>query len=130
MKRILLVEDNRDHAELARIQLDKNGYEIEIAESGEAALERVSNNPLPDLILLDVGLPGISGLEVLQHLKEDLETRKIPVVMLTSSRDPDVVASAYNHHVNAFVRKPFDLARFVEMVQAVDRFWLGLAEQA
>jgi CheY-like chemotaxis protein len=83
--------------------------------------------PRPDLILLDLNLPGKSGWEVLQEIKQHDDFRQIPVVILTSSRSPDDVANAYRAHANSYLCKPVRLAEVFELVSELQRYWFRVA---
>ncbi|MCX4247289.1 response regulator [Paraliomyxa miuraensis] len=129
--RILLVEDNDDHAELITRALEEHGIEgiAERVKDGEAALDYLFGNDAadhrPDVILLDLRLPRIDGLEVLRRIKEARELKSIPVVVLTTSSADRDLASAYDSHVNAYVVKPVDYASLEKMLQDTSTFWLS-----
>ena len=131
---ILLVEDSPDDTLLTREALReaKMANELNVVEDGEEAMDYVRNNgryaeaTRPDLILLDLNLPKKDGREVLVELKEGPDLKRIPVVVLTTSASDEDVVRAYDHHVNAYIRKPIDLNQFVEMVHKIDEFWLGI----
>jgi len=86
------------------------------------------NAPRPQLILLDLNLPGKSGHEVLQEIKLDPVLRSIPVIVLSTSRRTEDIVASYDHHANAFISKPSDLPEAIEVISAIDRFWLETAE--
>jgi two-component system response regulator ResD len=116
MKRILLAEDDPQIARLVKFKLEREGFSVEWVEDGEAALQRVRQEPF-DLILLDVMMPGRDGFSVLAELHADPSYRDLPVVMLTaraSERDLQTGASATDYIV-----KPFDPAHLVERVRAI-----------
>jgi CheY-like chemotaxis protein len=134
--RILLVEDNADHAELVRRVLDDNGIGnvMDHVSDGEAALDYLfrrgqfagqSDRPQPHLILLDLRLPRIDGLEVLDEVKSDDELRQIPVVVLTTSEAGPDIARAYSCHANSYLVKPVDFAKFNRMIRDLGFYWLG-----
>jgi two-component system response regulator len=137
--RILLVEDNPDHQELTLMTLAENNVlnEIVVANDGLEALEYLfavgryagrDARDVPALILLDLKLPKLSGIEVLRRIREDDRTRYVPVVILTSSsEEEDIVASLHNG-ANSYVRKPVDFGRFVEQVQRLQVYWLLVHE--
>jgi two-component system response regulator len=137
--RILLVEDNPDHQELTLMTLAENNVlnEIVVANDGLEALEYLfaagryagrDARDVPALILLDLKLPKLSGIEVLRRIREDERTRYVPVVILTSSsEEEDIVASLHNG-ANSYVRKPVDFGRFVEQVQRLQVYWLLVHE--
>ncbi len=127
--RVLLVEDNLLDARstinaAAKIQL---ANEIEHVTSGEAALERLAERPRPELVLLDLNLPGLDGRAVLDAMRSDDDLRSIPVVVLTSSASTSDVEAAYGLGANAYVTKPVGLAGWVDVVQAIDGFWFSIA---
>ena len=134
---ILLVEDNPDDVELAVRALKKNNLAnaIQVAEDGEEALEFVFGrdgtsygqlNNRPRLILLDLKLPKLDGLEVLQRLKSDSRSRKIPVVIVTTSKEEPDLRRAYELGVNSYLVKPVDFEQFVEIVRRLGFYWLLL----
>ena len=130
--RVLLVEDNPGDAELTRDTLlaGKLHLTIDVAEDGEDALRRLgemaARDPagLPDLILLDLNLPGLSGREVLGDLRADEALRRIPVVVLTSSDAEQDIVRSYELGANCYVTKPVGLSAFQSIVRSVEDFWL------
>ncbi|MAU09767.1 MAG: two-component system response regulator [Anaerolineaceae bacterium] len=115
--------------------LKKNNLQNELATAidGEAALEYLFAkegdkyiNPLPVLMLLDLKLPKVDGLEVLEQIRKHERTQVLPVVILTSSREQEDVISSYKLGVNSYVRKPVDFNQFVEAVQQLGLYWLVL----
>jgi two-component system response regulator len=134
---ILLVEDNPDDVALTLRALHRNNItnEVIVAHDGAEAIERLlpcgsTQVSAPCLILLDLNLPKIDGLEVLRRIRSDGRTRFIPVVVLTSSKEQDDVLSSYRNGANAYVRKPVRFSEFVEAVKALGMFWLLLNEPA
>lgn len=134
-KNILLVEDNPQDEMLILRSLKKAriGNRIDVARDGQQALDYlfsqgefagVGENPLPTVILLDIGLPRLSGLEVLQRIKEDSRTRLIPVVILTSSDEESDRLRSYESGANSFVRKPVEFAAFAETVSRLGVYWV------
>ncbi len=124
--RVLLVEDTPADAHLivAALEADAVPVQVEHVLDGETALEALrSGQPRPDLVLLDLGLPGLSGHEVLAELKQDPGLRRIPVVVLTSSTTNDDVARSYDLHANSYVTKPTDPDELAEVVHAIEAFW-------
>jgi two-component system response regulator len=132
---ILLVEDNLDDVSLALRALKRNHIlnDVIVAHDGAEALEYLlsegSAGRTPyGLVLLDLKLPKIDGLEVLRRLRADERTRVTPVVILTSSRLEEDVEAGYREGANAFVRKPVNFTEFVEAINTVGMFWLLLNE--
>ncbi len=135
-KTILLVEDNPDDIELARIALAAvvEPHELAVAEDGHAALDYLLGvgrhaepaPPLPAVVLLDLKLPGISGIEVLRRIREAPRTRLLPVVVMTSSVEPDEVARCYEMRANSYVRKPIDYDEFRRLAIDLGHYWLGI----
>ena len=131
---ILLVEDNPDEVLLTQETLKdaRVANRVHVATDGEEAMEFVRGEngfedaPRPDLILLDLNLPRKDGREVLAELKEDEDLKRIPVIVLTTSASDRDLLEAYDKRVNAYVRKPVSLDRFIEVVNAIDEFWLGV----
>jgi len=132
---ILLVEDNQDDVELTLHSLRKENLanQIHVAHDGEEALEflfctgsyadRTFDQP-PRLVLLDLKLPKVDGLEVLKRLKSDPRTKAIPVVVLTSSREERDVVSSYGLGANSYIQKPVDFEQFRETVKTAGFYWL------
>jgi DNA-binding response OmpR family regulator len=138
-KVILLVEDNPDDEALTLRALTRNniGNDVVVAHDGEEALDWLfgtgryaARNPRdpPALVLLDLKLPKVDGLEVLRRLREHRETKLVPVVILTSSREEMDRLQGYSNGANSYVRKPIDFAHFVEAVRQVGLYWLVLNE--
>jgi two-component system response regulator len=134
---ILLVEDNADDEALTRRALAKNNIqsEVRVARDGAEALEMLfgtgahAGRPLaPEVVLLDLKLPKVDGLEVLRRLRADERTRLFPVVILTSSREERDLVSGYGLGANSYIRKPVDFAQFVEAVRQLGIYWLVLNE--
>lgn len=130
--RILLVEDNPADARLTieAFQRTDTAVEVEVCEDGESALARLRDPavPLPQLILLDLNLPGIDGREVLEILKADPALRQVPVCILTTSRAEEDVERSYGQHTNCYVVKPVDLNAFRTAVQQIEQFWFRTAQ--
>lgn len=129
-KRIMLVEDNPDHAALAMRALKKSNITnpVVLAADGQAALDFLfdAGNSLPILILLDLKLPKIDGLEVLKRLRATQRTRRIPVVILTSSDEERDRAAGYDLGCNSYIRKPVDFEQFAAAVHELGLYWLVL----
>jgi two-component system response regulator len=127
---ILLVEDNPDDEALTRRALSRNhiANPLVVAHDGVAALELLHGpDPIhPAVVLLDINLPRLSGIEVLTRLRADERTRLLPVVMLTTSQEERDVVRCYEHGVNSYVRKPVDFDEFVRAVGNLGIYWLML----
>jgi len=132
---ILLVEDNSEDLELTLHALRRENLanHIHIARDGEEALDYIFRNgaharrpagPHPKLILLDLKLPKIDGMEVLRRIKSDAQTRTIPVVILTSSREERDLVSGYNLGANSYIQKPVDFDQFRSTVKNAGFYWL------
>lgn len=136
--KILLVEDNPGDALLTRetLEVSKILHELFHVETGTAALEFLRNEgayedaPKPDMMLLDLNLPGMDGREVLAVVKQDPELRRIPVVVLTSSQAEEDVVRSYNLHANAYVTKPVGLEGFAKIVKGIECFWWSIVSFA
>jgi two-component system, response regulator len=136
INQILLVEDNPNDRILTERAFKKSnlGNELVTVADGEEALHYllgtndVAPKPLPVLVLLDLKLPKVDGLEVLQKIRSNERTRLLPVVVLTSSVEQDDLVRSYQLGVNSYVRKPVDFNQFVEAVQRLGLYWLILNE--
>ena len=140
-KHILLVEDHPDDEELTMRALKKNNImnEVVVARDGVQALEYLFGTGahagrdmdcMPQIILLDLKLPKIDGLEVLRRLRADDRTKFLPVVVLTSSKEEQDIVKSYQLGANSYVRKPVDFQEFSQAVQNLGLYWLILNEQA
>jgi len=137
---ILLVEDNADEAELTLRAFRHKGFRnpIVTVKDGVQALDYLKRrgtfasvqDPQPSLILLDVKLPLVNGLEVLEKIKTDPDLKSLPVVMLTSSRHDRDVSAAYKLGANSYVRKPTEYNNFLEVVSKLGNYWFGIVESA
>lgn len=134
---ILLVEDNPNDVELTRLALQDNNLTnpLHVARDGAEALEflfatgahaRREINHVPKVILLDLKLPKVDGLEVLRQIKSDPRTRAIPVVVLTSSREERDIVESYQLGVNSYITKPVDFEQFTAAVRTLGMYWLLL----
>lgn len=133
---ILLVEDNMDHAELILRCFEENRISNRVVHvtDGEAALnylygvdqfaDRIEH-PLPNLILLDLRLPKIDGLQVLLRVKQHERLKHIPVVVLSSSESEKDMIAAYDSYVNSYVIKPLDYERFISLMKELNFYWIG-----
>lgn len=131
---ILLVEDNMADVRLTREALKEAKVlnTLHVAQDGMAALAflrqegKYAQSPRPDLILLDLNLPKRDGREVLGEIKQDETLRRIPVVVLTTSRAEEDIVRTYDLHANAYVTKPVDLNQFLKVIQSIEDFWLAV----
>ncbi|MBI4249256.1 MAG: response regulator [Elusimicrobia bacterium] len=138
-KTILLVEDNPNDAALTLRALKKNKIlnEVQIVQDGAEALDyllcqgkHAGRDPgaMPSVVLLDLKLPKLSGLEVLQRLRAAERTKLLPVVILTSSKEEQDLINGYKFGANSYIRKPVDFTKFTEAVQQLGLYWLVLNE--
>jgi len=128
---ILLVEDNPDDEALTvRAMRMRTTANVEVARDGQEALDYLINDAkdLPRLVLLDLELPDISGIEVLRRIRADERTRLVPVVILTTFSAPNDVAAAYRYGANSYVRKPVDFNEFAEVIHHLGVYWLVVNE--
>lgn len=128
-RRVLLVEDDGNHRWVIRRLLENAlGGEVAVEEAatGEEALERAAEGPPLDLVLLDLALPGIGGLEVLKQLRSREETKGLPVVVLTSSQEQKDVRSAYEYGANSYVSKSDSPERTMQRLRMLPFYWLEL----
>ena len=137
---ILLVEDNQDDCELAlrALRRERLANNIFIVRDGEQALnflfcsgvyaDRTFDHP-PKLVLLDLKLPKVNGMEVLKQVKSDPRTRHIPVVVLTSSKEERDLAASYNLGANSYIQKPVDFEQFRQTVRSTGLYWLVINER-
>jgi CheY-like chemotaxis protein len=140
-KIILLVEDNPSDVGLTQRALAKShvANELVVAEDGQEALDYLFGagayagrevTELPALVLLDLKLPRVDGLEVLRQIRADDRTRRLPVVILTTSREEQDVAQSYDLGANSYIRKPVDFTQFAQAVEHLGLYWLVLNESA
>ncbi len=133
---ILLVEDNEGDVGLVEevFQEAKIRNNLNVAEDGEEAMlflrreGRFSNVPYPDIILLDLNLPGKDGREVLKEIKEDDMLKRIPVVVLTTSKAEEDILKSYNLHANSYITKPVDFDQFIMVIKSIENFWLDIVK--
>jgi two-component system, chemotaxis family, response regulator Rcp1 len=131
---ILLVEDNPGDADLAReaLQTSKVCNTLHVVGDGEAAMAflrrqgKYASAPRPDLVLLDLNLPKKDGREVLAEIKVDDDLKRIPVVILTTSKAEEDILKTYNLHANCYITKPIDLEQFTKVVQSIEEFWFTI----
>lgn len=134
--KILLVEDSNGDILLITQALKKaqvtNG--VTVIKDGDKALQYLRKEgeykdvETPDLILLDINLPRVDGLEVLAVIKNDPLLRSIPVVMLTTSESEKDVINSYNNHANCYIVKPVDFKKFIDVVQMIKEFWISIVK--
>ncbi len=131
---ILLVEDNAGDVRLTREALKEAKVlnTLTVAKDGIEALSLLrrqapyAHAARPDLILLDLNLPRKDGREVLVEIKADDNLKRIPVVILTTSKNEQDVSKTYNHHANCYITQPVDFEQFITVVKSIDEFWLGI----
>ena len=132
---ILLVEDSPADVRLMEEALVQNGIPHHLSVVGDgmeasALLKqegKYAGAPRPDIILLDLNLPRKNGREVLAQIKADEDLRRIPVVVLTVSKDKEDILQSYNNHANCYIIKPFGLDQFINAVKSIRHFWLTIA---
>lgn len=134
---ILLVEDDRGDQELTRRALDEGKIrnDLRIVEDGEEALAYLfrrgkykdpATSPRPDLLLLDLNLPRVDGREVLEQIRADSKLRRMAVVVLTTSRQEEDILRSYELGCNSFITKPVDVNQFIQVIQALERYWFQI----
>lgn len=136
MVNVLLIEDNEIDARmvLRAAENSKLRNRVLVATDGQSGLEilrdaeRREQDGAIDLVLLDLNLPGITGVDVLAEIKNDLELRLTPVVILTTSSDEKDIADAYANHAAAFITKPVGFDGFMKVVQSVEQFWVEIVK--
>lgn len=134
--KILLVEDNPAHSDLAVEALKdaKMHVDVTVVDTGEKALAYLhneydyKNEHKPDLILLDLNLPGMDGREVLVRIKEDPHLKCLPVIILTTSDAEEDILSTYNHYANCYIKKPVNFDQFYNSIQQLTEFWFTLVK--
>ncbi len=133
---ILLIEDNPGDVRLTKEALSgaKLLTTLNAVVDGEEALKYLyrqgdyANASIPDLIVLDLNLPKVSGHDVLAKIKEDVELRRIPVVVLTSSEAEEDILRSYDLHANCYVRKPVGMSSFIDVVSGIENFWFTVVK--
>lgn len=128
-RRVLLVEDDGSHRWVIRRLLESAfGEEVSVEEAvtGERALERAQSDPQPDLILLDLGLPGVDGFEVLRRLRAEERTRRVPVIVVSSSEEEGDVRRAYEEGANSFISKSDSPEKTLQRLRLLPVYWLEL----
>lgn len=134
-KRILLVEDNPNDELLTKMALERSLPEIEIdvARDGHEVIDYFfgqnnSEHPTPNLIILDLNIPKINGLEVLKRLRTKTKTMTIPIVVLTSSKEVKDIQLSSKYGANSFIRKPVDFVEFTKIADLIGQYWLDINE--
>lgn len=133
---ILLIEDNAGDVRLTQEAFKEARVlnNMSVARDGCEALSVLRQEgphrtaPQPDIIFLDLNLPKRSGIEVLEGIKSDDRLKRIPVVIITSSKSDDDILKSYNLHANCYVTKPIDLEQFIQVVKAIEGFWLSVVK--
>jgi chemotaxis family two-component system response regulator Rcp1 len=133
---ILLVEDNEGDIVLTIEALNEAKIinRISVARDGAEAVRLLNREQefegcdLPDLILLDINLPRVDGMEVLSIIKNDTELKRIPVIMLTTSSSEKDILTSYDNHANCYITKPVDLNRFMDVVRTIEDFWISIVK--
>jgi CheY-like chemotaxis protein len=133
---ILLVEDNPGDVDLTREALESGKIKnlLHVAVNGEEAMAflrhkgKYTDAPRPDLVLLDLNLPRMDGREVLNEIKSDDDLKRIPVVVLTSSKAEEDILKVYNLHANCYITKPIDLLQFLKVVHVIEDFWFTIVK--
>ena len=133
---ILLVEDNPGDVRLTMEALKENRIrnQMSVVEDGLEAMDflrhqgRYQDAPRPDLILLDLNLPKKDGREVLAEIKDDPELKRIPVVILTTSKAEEDIIQTYDNNANCYITKPVELDSFIEIVKSIENFWLNIVK--
>lgn len=134
---LMLVEDDENDVRITKRALKKSGLdgELIVTRDGQEALDYLYSRPpfddgqhrRPGLVLLDINIPKVNGIEVLRTLKEDPALRAIPVLMLTTSTRQEDVAAAYAHGANGYICKPIQFSRFVEVIRSLAEYWIQVA---
>ena len=133
---ILLVEDNPGDVDLTREALDGGKIKnmLHVAVNGEEAMAflrqkgKYTDAPRPDLVLLDLNLPRMDGREVLNEIKSDEDLKRIPIVVLTSSKAEEDILKVYNLHANCYITKPLDVLQFLKVVHVIEDFWFTIVK--
>ncbi len=118
MKRIFVVEDDPDISELLEFNLDLNGYDVSIFSDGNMAYQRILDD-LPDLVILDLTLPGMNGFDICRYLRHNDRTRKIPVIMLTARTGENDRHAGLESGADKFITKPFSIKEILATIQAL-----------
>ncbi|MCX6286704.1 MAG: response regulator [Bacteroidetes bacterium] len=138
VKKILIVDDSPQDVELTIATLAESNLanEVVVAEDGEEALDYLhkrgkfaNGNGLPAVILLDIKMPKMNGIEVLKHIRSDPNLKLIPVIMVTSSREERDMVESYNLGANSYVVKPVDIAQFRNSIKVLGQYWAVINQQ-
>ena len=124
---VLIVDDELQIRRFLRVSLEANGYDVHESDAGHDAIVKTAQLR-PDLVILDIGLPDMDGLEVLKRIRADERTRLLPVVILTSSNEERDLLQSYRNGANSYVRKPVDFNQFLEAARQLGLYWLVLNE--
>ena len=133
---ILLIEDNEGDIYITTeaLKKEKTVDKISVARNGQQGIDvlehaiEADDNSLPDVVLLDINLPFKNGHEVLRYIKENLATRHIPVIMLTTSSSENDIIQSYNYHANCVITKPDDVEDFHRFIASVVNFWVSIVK--
>jgi chemotaxis family two-component system response regulator Rcp1 len=129
---ILLVEDSLEDVDLTKEALKESKLKVNlmVVNDGLQAVNFLSDaqNKRPDLVLLDLNLPKKNGMEVLAYIKEEEHLKTIPVVIMTTSRSEEDVLRSYKNHANCYICKPLNLDKFIEVVRAIEDFWITIVK--
>ncbi len=128
METILIIDDDESIRDTLEIFFSELGYKIQIAKNGKLGLEFLEKIH-PDLVITDLKMPGMDGLEVLKRIRGNEITRRSLVVILTSSKEEQDIATGYDLGVNSYIRKPVDFYQFAEAIKQLGIYWLLLNEQ-
>ena len=124
--RILVADDDPAVLQTMAWVLKEQGYDVSAAHGGQALFERLEHDSPPDLLLLDVSLPGADNYQTLERIKSDERLEHIPVVILTTSHAEEDILRSYHLRANAFVTKPVDLDSFFKVIRSIEEFWLEI----
>lgn len=133
---ILMAEDNPGDARLTLEAFKEWHLEnaIHVVTDGEEALNflyqrgKYTSAPRPDMILLDINMPKKNGVEVLAEIKQDDNLKRIPVIMLTTSKAEEDILKTYNYHANSYITKPVDVDKFIEVVKSLENYWFSMVK--
>ena len=120
---VMVIEDEEAFIDALVVGLQREGFGVQVARDGAEALTNF-DKVNPDIVLLDLNLPKVSGQEVLRRLRADMRTKMVPVVVLTNSKEELDVVASYSHGANSYVRKPVDFLEFMSLVRTLSQYWL------